>query len=323
MNLNRVICGMLLAIGLLLTPASAIAQERFGPPAPGTVAPPVSRTGNSTLPMRLESMNPVSALAEAASVLPGNGKAPSGDQPAERSRGLSTAINIVVILTVLSLVPSIMLMTTCFMRIIIVLGLVKQALGTNQLPPAQVITGLSLVMTLIVMAPTIDRINHDAITPYREGKITSYDILWDKAKQPLRDFMFDQIEQQKNYGTLLMILNYRGIDTSKPELLTRGSADMITLIPTYILSELKTAFLMGFKIYLPFLVIDMVISSLLISMSMMMLPPVLISLPFKLLMFVMVDGWSLIAGGLMHSFVIRNAPVPEVALWFQEISGFV
>ena len=323
-------------LAMLFSPvlATARAQDnRFGPPppppqmAPGFVSPlmalpftdsPEAGDGDlSTSPLSRRAFgeatdptNPLAMLARAGAAIPGavtGGVEEVAGSTTEGARGLSPALNIVVVLTVLSLVPSIMLMTTCFMRIVIVLGLLKQALGTQQLPPSQVITGLALVMTMVVMAPTIDRINTQAIAPYRAGQISGYDELWDKAKEPIREFMFDQIERQQNYSSLLMVMNYRGIDTSDPSTLTRDHADMLTLIPAFMLSELKTAFLMGFKIYLPFLVIDMVISSLLVSMSMMMLPPVLISLPFKLLLFVLVDGWALIVGGLMQSFVVRSA----------------
>jgi len=217
-------------------------------------------------------------------------------------KGLSTGINILVLLTVIGLAPSIMLMTTCFVRIVIVLGLLRQALGTNQLPPPQVIIGLSLFMTLLVMTPTVDRVYTEAIVPYRTGQITDYDTLWTKAKAPIRDFMLDQIEHTGNWSSLYMMMEHRGIDISHPEKLTRDDVDMVTLVPSFMLSELKTAFLMGFRVYLPFLVIDMVIASILISMNMMMLPPVLISLPFKLLLFVLVDGWQLVVGSLLSSF---------------------
>ncbi|MBL8963016.1 MAG: flagellar type III secretion system pore protein FliP [Phycisphaeraceae bacterium] len=263
------------------------------------------------------SLNPLSMLDSAAAMLPGAGGPASGaDGPAPggsgRPGGLSTALNILVVLTVLSLAPSIMLMTTCFMRIVIVLGMLKQAMGTQSIPPPQVTIALSLFMTLLVMSPTIDRINAEAITPYRQGEITTYDELWEKARQPVRDYMFDQIEATGNWSSLYMVLNYRGIDTSRPEALSRADVDMISLIPAYMLSELKVAFLMGFRVYLPFLVIDMVISSLLISMSMMMLPPVMVSLPFKILLFILVDGWQLIVGSLMSSFA-RPGVVASVA----------
>ena len=207
-----------------------------------------------------------------------------------------------ILLSVLTLAPSIMRMTTSVVRFLIVLGLLRQARGTQGLPPPQVLTGLALFMTLLIMAPTFERVYDEAIVPYNNGEIRDYDTLWDNAKQPIRDFMFDQIEATGNWSSLYMVLNYRGVDTSDPQSLTRANVDMVTLVPAFMLSELKTAFLMGFRVYLPFLVIDMVIAAMLISMSMMMLPPVLISLPFKLLLFVLVDGWQLVTGGLLASF---------------------
>lgn len=309
-------------------PASTTAVTSGGPAgalgAPGALRSLPGLGDDAHALDQADSFNPLAVLARAAKGLPGEsdvgggGGAGSGGKGTGGSgggtgtsgtTGLSTPVNILLVLTVIGLVPSIMLMTTCFLRIIVVLGLLRQALGTQQLPPAQVITGLALAMTLVVMAPTVDRINREAVQPYRSGQITDYDVLWNRAKQPLRDFMFDQIEATGNYSSLIMVLNYRGVDTSRPETITRDRVDMVSLVPAYVLSELKTAFLMGFKVYLPFLVIDMVISALLISMSMMMLPPVLISLPFKLLLFVLVDGWTLVVGGLLKSFVVRPAEV--------------
>ena len=295
----------LLLITVLLT---ALASSSFGamidPPAStGTslgLFDSTEKPRESSLP---EGPNPISILAGAAEAFEKSRNA--GDAKTEKG-GLSTAINIVVLLTVIGLVPSIMLMCTCFVRIIIVLGLLKQALGTQQLPPPQVILGLAVFMTLLVMKPTIDRINTEAVEPYRRGEIAGYDALWHRASTPLKDFMLDQIEATGNWSSLYMIMEYRGVDTSAPENLTRADVDMVSLVPGYILSELKTSFLMGFRVYLPFLVIDMVISSLLISMSMMMLPPVLISLPFKLLLFVLVDGWQLVVGSLLTSFSTSN-----------------
>ncbi len=306
-------------ISLLVAAAPAFGQASYGPPIPGSEssapAVPADSLGINSVLTRdglsdagtLEGLNPVSILGTAGKALPG-GQEDGG------KRGLSVAMNIVVLLTVLTLVPTIMLMTTCFMRIAIVLGLLKQALGAAQMPPSQVMLGLSIIMTALVMSPTIDRINAEAIVPYRAGEITSYDELWDRAKQPMRDFMFDQIDATGNHSSLYMVLNYRKIDTSDPAKLTRDKVDMLSLVPAFVLSEMKVAFLMGFKVYLPFLVIDMVISSILISMSMMMLPPVLISLPFKLLLFVMVDGWQLIVGSLMQSFVTHPSSGVAAAL---------
>lgn len=213
-------------------------------------------------------------------------------------------ISIVLLLTVLTLAPAILVMCTSFTRIIVVLALLRQALGTQALPPSQVLVGLSLFMTMLVMAPTFDRINNDAIIPLTDNEINEIQA-WELAKGPIKTFMFDQIQYAGNEADIFMLLEYRGVDTSRPDELTlEKDVDMITLVPAFILSELKVAFLMGFQLYLPFLIIDMVISSVLISMGMMMLPPVLISLPFKLLLFVLVDGWLLVAGNLLSSFAV-------------------
>ena len=266
---------------------------------------------------RPATLNPLQALTDAGGVITGGARLGSGLNPSALSGapggsaspdgpGLSVAINIMLLLTVVALVPSIMLMCTSFVRIMIVLALLRQAMGTQSLPPSQVITGLALFMTAMVMKPTVDRIWSDAVVPYQNGEIRDVDVLWQRSVQPVRDFMFDQIEATGNWKSVYTILNYQGVDTTEPQNLTRADVTTSTLIPAYMLSELKTAFLMGFRVYLPFLVIDMVIASLLISMSMMMLPPVLISLPFKLMLFVLVDGWTLVVGSLLESFVIEG-----------------
>ncbi len=250
--------------------------------------------------------NPMSLLDNASRAVPVNGSETVNNGSAGQ---LDATISIVVLLTILSLAPALLVMCTSFTRIIIVLSLLRQALGTQALPPSQVLVGLSLFMTFLVMAPTFDRINRNAIIPMQSGEINQIEA-WEAAKQPLRDFMFDQIEYAGNWDSVYMILNYRGVDTSVPENLTRADVDMLTLVPSFILSELKIAFLMGFRLYLPFLIIDMVISSILISMGMLMLPPVFISLPFKLLLFVLVDGWNLVAGSLLASFFTPGMPSP-------------
>jgi len=239
----------------------------------------------------------------AGSGAPGPRSAGSGSVSVEEREGFSVALNVMILLTALSLVPSIMLMTTCFVRLLVVLALLRQAIGTQSVPPAQVITGLALILTMMVMAPTVDRVWTEAIEPWQAGEIAGYDELWDRASQPLRDYMFDQIEATGNWSSVYMLLNYQGVDTSDPGSLTRGDVGTATLVPAYMLSELKVAFLLGFRVFLPFLVIDMVIASILISMSMMMLPPILISVPFKLLLFVLADGWQLVVGSLLESFV--------------------
>ncbi len=248
-----------------------------------------------------EAGSAINSASSMGSGIQGGPARSSGDGP--QQSGLSVTLNIMLLLTVITLVPSIMLMTTSFIRIMVVLALLRQAIGTQSLPPGQVITGLAIFMTALVMKPTIDRVWSDAVVPYQNGEVRDMDELWVRASTPVRDFMFDQIEATDNWSSLYMILNYQGVDTSEPESMTRADIPTTTLVPAYMLSELKVAFLMGFRVYLPFLVIDMVIASLLISMSMMMLPPVLISLPFKLMLFVLVDGWTLIVGSLLESFV--------------------
>ena len=284
----RLALALILAMGVIAGSARA---QSIGPPTPtGADLLAQAAPGEATRP------NPIRVLSDAASMVP-------GQNARDDQGGLSVALNIMILLTVITLVPSIMLMTTCFMRIMIVLALVRQAIGAQSIPPPQVITGLALFLTAMVMAPTVDRVWNEAVVPYQNGEVTDYDQLWDLAKRPMRDFMFDQIEATGNWSSVYMILDYRGVDTSEPANLTRADVDMMTLVPAYMLSELKVGFVMGFKVYLPFLVIDMVIATILISMSMMMLPPVLISLPFKLLLFVLVDGWTLVVGSLLESFV--------------------
>ncbi len=244
-----------------------------------------------------EAFNPVSMLESATEAIPGF------------EGGLSASLNVLILLTVLTIAPSILMMCTCFTRFVVVFSLVRQAIGTATLPPSQVIVGLSLFMTVLAMEPTFTRMYNEAYVPYTQGdpNVQSQLDVWNRAREPLRDFMFAQIDATGNWDSVYMILDYRGVDTSIPENLTYDDVDMLTLIPAFILSELKVAFLIGFRIYLPFLIIDMVVSSLLISMGMLMLPPVLISLPFKLLLFVLVDGWTLMLGSLLHG----TAPATE------------
>ncbi|MBC8109375.1 MAG: flagellar type III secretion system pore protein FliP [Anaerolineae bacterium] len=214
-----------------------------------------------------------------------------------KRENFSAAMQLIILLTVLSLAPAILILMTSFTRIVIVLSLLRQALGTQQLPPNQVLIGLSLFMTFVVMGPTWQRVNNEALQPYMNGTLDQSTALT-LAQQPLREFMIKQIQLAKNDEDVFMMCEASG----KPEPKTWADVETLTLVPAFMLSELKTAFMMGFKIYLPFLAVDIVISTILISMGMMMLPPVLISLPFKLLLFVLVDGWRLITASLIGSF---------------------
>ena len=218
------------------------------------------------------------------------------------AKGVSSTLQILVLMTVLTLAPSILILMTSFTRIIIVLALLRQAMATPPLPPGQVLLGLSLFVTLLVMAPTFDKINEQAVQPYSNNEITQREALT-RAVGPLREFMFRQIEASDNFDDIYLFEEYRrGAPLPDGEELQFDDVRTTVLIPAFILGELKTAFVIGFRVYLPFLVIDMVIASILISMGMMMLPPVLISLPFKLLLFVLADGWHLVMQTLLYSF---------------------
>lgn len=224
-------------------------------------------------------------------------------RPATDPQSVSASLQILVMMTVLTLVPSILVMTTCFPRVIIVLGLLRQAIGVPQLPPGQVLLGLSLFITVVVMAPTWQKIRVEAAEPYLNNTMDQAHA-FDIAAGHMKDFMFRQIERAGNEEEVYMFLEYAENRTiPATEKITLDDVPLTVLIPSFMLSELKTAFIMGFRIYLPFLVIDMVIATILTSMGMMMLPPVLISLPFKMLLFVLADGWRLVVESMLQSFV--------------------
>ena len=216
-----------------------------------------------------------------------------GMQTANTPQDFTNGLQILIWLTILSLAPSILIMTTCFVRLIVVLALTRQAMGAGTLPPNQVITSLALILTFFIMAPTFNEINEKALQPYMKNQITQQ-VALDRGIEPIRNFMFKQTHEKE------LALFVRMAKIEKP----KNIKDVPTyvLIPSFILSELKTAFTIGFVIYLPFLVIDIVVSSVLVSMGMMFLPPSMIALPFKLIMFVLVDGWYLIVRSLVESF---------------------
>ena len=216
-----------------------------------------------------------------------------GTADANTPEQVSTGLQVLFLLTILSIAPSILLMTTCFTRIVIVLGFVRQAMGTQNMPPTQIIIGLSMFLTFFIMSPTLVQINKEALQPYLAEEITQKEAL-NSALTPMRDFMFSQVKESE----LTMLSDI----TLSNEPVDKNDIPTMTLIPAFMLSELKRAFQMGFMIYVPFLVIDMIVASILMSMGMMMLPPVIISMPFKLLLFVLVDGWALIVGSLLKSF---------------------
>lgn len=205
----------------------------------------------------------------------------------------SNTLRILFLITLLALVPSILIMMTGFTRIVIVLSFVRNALGLQQTPPNQVLIGLALFLTLFIMSPVLKQINEEAYTPYSNGDITQEEAI-DKAMAPIRTFML----KNTNTKDLNVFINLAKLDKPK----TYDDIPTEVLIPAFITSELKRAFIMGFLIYLPFLIIDMVVSSVLMSMGMVMLPPTMISLPFKVILFVLVDGWDLLVRSLVTSF---------------------
>ena len=214
------------------------------------------------------------------------------DQEGDQGQ-VAVVMQLFLLMTVLSLAPSILIMLTSFTRIAIVFSLLRQAMGTNQLPPNQVVIGLSLFLTFYVMAPVWQQVNQDALQPLIAKEIDQKQAL-DKALGPIRNFMISQTREKD----LALLVNVAKMQ--RPA--NVGEVPTTVLIPSFIISELKTAFQIGFMLYVPFLIIDMVVASVLLSMGMMMLPPIMVSLPFKLMIFVLADGWHLIVGSLVKSF---------------------
>ncbi|HHU29425.1 MAG TPA: flagellar type III secretion system pore protein FliP [Firmicutes bacterium] len=214
--------------------------------------------------------------------------------PAEEPQELVGTLQLMLLLTVLTLAPAIIILMTSFTRLVVVLSFVRNALATQQTPPNQVIIGLALFLTVFIMAPVYREINSNAIQPYVAGELTQEEALA-AGEKPLREFMLKQTREKD----LALFINISG--SERPQ--TRDDVSLTVLIPAFVISELKTAFQMGFLLYIPFIIIDMVVASTLMSMGMFMLPPVMLSLPFKLLLFVMVDGWHLVVQSLVESFM--------------------
>lgn len=272
---------ILLAAAALWLPSLAIAQD--APPIPDQPAAPkiVSRA-----PLTLESIEQIAG----------------GPDQWTSPEGLSSSLQVMLLLTVLSMAPAVLLMTTCYVRVIIVLGLLRQAIGLQSLPPSQVMTSIALFITMFVMMPVWTAVYDDAVEPYTNPDVEmSLTEAYEAGALPIRRFMSSQIDRGGNADDVLLFYDYMDADAIIPS--SYEDVPMRVLLPAYILSELKIAFMMGFQIYLPFLIVDLVVASVTISMGMLMLPPQVISLPFKLLLFVLVDGWRLVVQMLMQSFV--------------------
>jgi flagellar biosynthesis protein FliP len=234
----------------------------------------------------------VTLLPVAASAEPGL-PALTVQSAASGGQTYSLTLQVLMLMTAVTLLPAILLMMTAFTRIIIVLGILRQAIGAGNTPPNQVLLGLALFLTLFVMSPVVERIDEDAYKPYAAGTIEA-SVALDRAIVPLKKFMLDQT-RESDIATFVRISGGKGYATPQ-------DVPLMILVPSFVTSELKTAFLIGFLIFIPFVIIDLVVASVLMSMGMMMLSPVLISLPFKLMLFVLVDGWSLVMGTLASSF---------------------
>ena len=212
----------------------------------------------------------------------------------EDGKGLASTLQILMVLTIISLAPSILIMVTSFTRIIVVLHFVRSALGTQTTPPNQVLIGLALFLTMFIMSPVITEVNTQAVKPLAAGEITQEEA-WKAGIAPIRTFMLEQMDDAKD---LKLFLDIAGISEVK----TPEDIPITVVIPAFLISELRKAFIIGFLIYIPFIIIDMVVASTLMSMGMMMLPPSMISMPFKILLFIMADGWNLIIGQVVKTF---------------------
>lgn len=210
-----------------------------------------------------------------------------------QNNGASTSVQLIVLFTILTLAPSLIIMLTSFTRILISLHFLRNALGTQQIPPNQIIIGIALVLTIFIMSPTIKQVNDNAFVPYSEGKMSQQQFL-EESMKPIREFMFTQVDDKdlKLFTDLAGIESYENLE----------DVPSSVLIPSFILGEVTKGFIIGFILYIPFIVIDMVVSSVLMAMGMMMLPPALISAPFKLIFFIMIDGWNLIIGSIVKTF---------------------
>lgn len=289
---------LLLFLGATARPAGA--QDGPQPPPVPPVTTPTAPVPSTSVP---DASPAPGATGPVVTIAPVTGPGTAGDGAAgdgsinidigTPGNGPSQSVLLIVGLAVLSLAPSLVLMLSSFTRIVIVLSLTRNALGLQGIPPNQVLVGLALFLSLFVMGPTLKEVNDQALQPYLDGAITQ-EVAYDRASAPMHTFMLGQTRSSE----LDLMIGASGAE--RPD--NPDDIPMSTLIPAFLLSELKTAFIMGFVIFIPFLVIDIVVASVLMSLGMMMLPPVFVSLPFKLLLFVMVGGWSLIVQTLLASF---------------------
>ena len=289
--------------GALLFGASAAAAGPTAPTPPLTPTPN-SPTVQSPVPNGINPITPISPVGSSSTSKSGSSSDSSSSDSSDTNASVSlnlpgtsgkgsNSVVIILLLTVISIAPSLLVLCTSFTRIVIVLSLTRNALGLPSAPPQQVIVGLSIFLTLFVMGPTLTQMKSEALDPLMKGDITTAQA-YEKAQVPLREFLMKHTRQ----GELKMFL-----DASKTKTpVARDKVPLVALVPAFVLSELKSGFIIGFVIFIPFLIIDLVVSAVLMGLGMMMLPPSFISLPFKLLLFIMLDGWMLVVGTLLKSY---------------------
>jgi flagellar biosynthesis protein FliP len=288
------------AVVVALAATSKPASAQVAPVDPNGAVQSTPQTGTSVNTANSSNTTSTDVKGPSGPTGPaGTTKDPNATANASVNVDLSGALNkpsqsiiIIIVITLLSIAPSLLIMLTSFTRVIIVLTLTRNALGVASIPPNQVLVGLALFVSLFIMTPTFKQMNTDAVQPYLKGEINQT-VAYQKATAPLKTFMLKQTRNEE----LELFINASGTKPDKPE-----NVGMQALVPAFMLSEMKTAFIIGFVIFIPFLVIDIIVSSSLMSMGMMMLPPQMISMPFKLLLFVMVDGWALVIKSLLTSF---------------------
>ena len=297
-----------LVLVALVAPLAGLLLVLAGPSASAAPATPVTtgQVAQAGVAQAGVAQAGVAQVGVAQAPQPGRGNGNGGGQGGRNKDNVlidvdgltkkpSSSVTLLLTLTLLSLAPAILLTCTSFTKILVVLGLTRNALGLQQTPPNQVLAGLALFLSLFIMAPVLSQINDDGIQPYLDGQKTAA-AAYESGVEPLREFMLDQTGDEE----LALLTNVARRDLPA----NRADVPMSTLVPSFIISELKQAFIIGFIIFIPFLVIDIVVSGALMALGMMMLPPVMISLPFKLLLFVMVDGWRLVVEMLLASFEV-------------------
>lgn len=287
-------------------PPTAAPAEMPASPQTAPTAPPAASAPSAEVP------SAETSPAETKTAVPTEATPDTSFAPVEKlldgpeswvgSSGITSTVKMVALLTIFSIAPAILIMTTSFVRIMTVLSILRQAIGTGQIPPTQILTALAMFLTLLIMTPVWSEVWTDAIKPYSEEKITANEA-FDRGGLPIRTFLWKQIERTGNTDSIWLFMRYVP-DAAEPKFYEE--IPWRALLPAFVLSELKTAFLIGFQLFLPFLIIDLVVSGVMVSAGMMMLPPSIVALPFKLMLFVLTDGWTLVVKMLLESFSVGS-----------------